>query len=544
MNKSGKILFFNATEGNGIIITSQKEKIKFNVADWDDFEVMPSLGLEVVFRFEDENALSISCRPDDYDESIEKVDTISPEDANLQDEVPDDNVEDEPVSEESEEETQEQESDSKEHTEITQHEEIPFEEEDEIDELKEDDEEKREESVTLSLNINHAVANYFEKIERHIKERVNYKKVEGRLDYLITRRFLWTMFNNLSEVDIHLISPKIRLLSNDLKLTAAIYDDLVRKTKYPALAYEEVFLSCQAEYMKIKTGAEDMIEKLSRLKANEKHVGSILKVKKEEISDKINTEEFDILTDELKSLNGAYVDIVHMMAEIDQRYKSDLEQLKNFEKEYRDDFYELFSKATAKHKDNLVDILSAQAYLLDAKLWQEVKTSKAVKSYFKKSSITGELNTKTYLKYYLDSLDETKAKDEDRKLFELYDYLVSIHLDYVMIVASSAEDALDYDSELKNLPKGYKSKPFVDETKALKWAIKNSVKVLIIEDTLEKMDVVSFFKYYKKYVLITPKVILLGSKPKDSAITISKLLSKSITPKVLANNVKELLEEK
>lgn len=530
MNKSGKILFFNASDGHGIIITPQKEKINFNVEDWDDFEVMPSLGLEVVFYYKDTKAFNITCRPDDYKESLQKPDeayveqetTIAPV---IIDEAIEDVVESAKIEE-------------------------AFELEEDVDELVEEEvqeateEEMREENVTLSLNINHAVANYFKKIEKHIKDRVNYKKVNGRLDYLITRRFLWTMFNNLSEIDIHLITPQIRLLSNDLKLTASIYDDLVKKTKYPALAYEEVFLSCQSEYMKIKDGADEMINKLSRLKTDEKHVGSILKVKKDEISNKIDTEEFNLLTNELKSLNGAYVDIVHMMAEIDQRYKSDLEQLKNFEKEYREDFYELFSKATLKHKDNLADILSAQAYLLDAKLWQEVKTSKAVKSYFKKSSIAGELNTRTYLKYYLDSLDETKAQEDDRKLFELYEYLISIHTDYVIVVASSYEDAMDYESDLKHLPKGYKSKSFVDETKALKWAIKNSVKVLVIEDNLQKMDVTSFFKYYNKYVLITPQVILLGTKPNDTSFPITKLLSKSVTPRVISNNVKELLEEK
>jgi len=561
MKKSGKILFFNPNDGTGIIITAQKGKIPFNVQEWDDFDTMPSLGLEVVFDYEDTQALNISRMPDDFDPSLEEKQ--DKEDESFEESSPDDKSDiDKELKAELEKTTILE-------KEIIPHEE-PFEKEKDIDVLKEqtedykfvkkedepkehkelekddtsDEESEREENVTLSLNINIAVSNYFKRIEEHIKNRINYKKVPGRLDYMITRRFLWTMFNNLSEIDIHLITPKIRALSNDLKLTADMYDDLVRKTKYPSLAYEEVFLSCQNEYMKIKDGAQEMIDKLSRLRTEEKHVGSILKVKKEEVAKDIHTQEFELLTHELKSLNGAYVDIVHMMAELDQRYKSDLEQLHNFEKEYREDFYKLFSKATHEHKENLEDILSAQAFLLDSKLWQEVKTSKAVKSYFKKSSISGELNTRTYLKYYLDSLDETKAVDENRKLFDLYEYLLTVHTDYIIVVASHSEDALDYESDLKHLPKGYKVKSFVDEKKALKWAIKNSVKIVIIEDTLQSMDVTSFLKYYQKYVLITPKVILLGNKPKASSFSITKLLSKSVTPRVISNNVKELLEEK
>ena len=565
MKKSGKILFFNPNDGNGIIITSDKNKVPFHVGEWDDFDTMPSLGLEVVFEYEDTKALSISSKPPHYEETqdiLNQVDSIDdilnqvsieqiPEESPaLQDDpYTQENTladEDKALSQQNDEQTQIDKDETLESDEEIEEEE-PFEKEPDIDHLTEDQEEEkweRKENVTLDLNIHHAVSNYFSVIEKHIKDRIDYKKVSGRLDYIVIRRFLWTMFNNLSEIDIHLITPQIRNLSIDLKLTAKIYDDLFRKTKYPALAYEEVFLSCQNEYMKIKQGAQDMIDKLSRLRTEEKHVGSILKVKKEEVAKDIHTEEFDLLTNELKSLNGAYVDIVHMMAELDERYKSDLKQLQEFEKEYRDDFYELFAKATEKYKEDLADILSAQAYLLDSKLWQEVKKSKAVKSYFKKSSISGELNTRTYLKYFLDSLDQTKALDENKKLFEVYDYLLSIHTDYVVIVSATAGDALDYDAELKQLPKGYKTKAFVDEKRALKWAIHHTVKIIIVEDQLQTMDSTTFLNYYQKYVLITPKIILLGNKPKANTLTITKLLSKGVTPRVILKNVQELLQEK
>ena len=59
MNNSGKILFFNANDGKGIIITSAKEKIGFSVEDWDDFETMPTLGLEVSFVYENSSAYHI-----------------------------------------------------------------------------------------------------------------------------------------------------------------------------------------------------------------------------------------------------------------------------------------------------------------------------------------------------------------------------------------------------------------------------------------------------------------------------------------------------
>ena len=561
MNNNGKILFFNANDGKGIIITAKKEKISFSVEDWDDFEVMPSLGLEVCFKYENSLASEIVSL-ENYVEVDEIVTTqeVAPE-------VPVKEPQEEHREPEKPEEVnssntslEENSSDLDKHEvlnqETTDFEEVPeedskehFETEKEISELSPNidiDEEigERESSVTVTLNLSIAVKNYFDVIKNNIDRREAYRKVDGRLNYLLIRRFLWTTFNNLSEIDLHIITPKIKAQSDDLKAMAKIYDDFMTKIKHPPLAYEEVFLSCQAEYMKIKDGADKTIEKLNHLKGSEKHVGGVLKIKKDELEKEIQSEEFGVLKEELKSLNGAYVDIVHMMAELDERYKHDMELLKEFEKEYREDFYELFNKAAVVYKKNIVDILSAQAFMLDKKLWDKAKGSKALKAHFHKAGIDGEFNTKTYLKYYLDAQDATKLTGENKKLLELYQYLVSLHKDYIMIVASSAQDAMDYEVDIKRVDKSFEVKSFIDEISALKWAMKNSVKVLVLEDRLAKINVESFLKYYKKYILVIPKIIVLGESVKSDDYSVSKLLSKGISPRVLAENVKELLPSK
>ncbi len=561
MNNNGKILFFNANDGKGIIITAKKEKISFSVEDWDDFEVMPSLGLEVCFKYKNSLASEIVSL-ENYVEVDEIVTTqeVAPE-------VPVKEPQEEHREPEKPEEVnssntslEENSSDLDKHEvlnqETTDSEEVPeedskehFETEKEISELSPNidiDEEigERESSVTVTLNLSIAVKNYFDVIKNNIDRREAYRKVDGRLNYLLIRRFLWTTFNNLSEIDLHIITPKIKAQSDDLKAMAKIYDDFMTKIKHPPLAYEEVFLSCQAEYMKIKDGADKTIEKLNHLKGSEKHVGGVLKIKKDELEKEIQSEEFGVLKEELKSLNGAYVDIVHMMAELDERYKHDMELLKEFEKEYREDFYELFNKAAVVYKKNIVDILSAQAFMLDKKLWDKAKGSKALKAHFHKAGIDGEFNTKTYLKYYLDAQDATKLTGENKKLLELYQYLVSLHKDYIMIVASSAQDAMDYEVDIKRVDKSFEVKSFIDEISALKWAMKNSVKVLVLEDRLAKINVESFLKYYKKYILVIPKIIVLGESVKSDDYSVSKLLSKGISPRVLAENVKELLPSK
>lgn len=508
MKQYGKILFFNSSDGNGIIISSSKEKFDFNVSQWNDYEVMPALGLEIEFENVNNDVKDISVLQGNQDL--------------------DQNEKQESLNDPSEKEV------------------LHFQEDEEIEVLTNVEEEygKKEESVTLTLNLKIALDNYFHIISEHLLKRETYVKINGRLNYLLIRRFLWTMFNNLSEIDVHIITPQIRSLSEDLKVMTRLHDDFMKKIKYPYLAYEEVFLSCQNEYMKIKKGAQDMMERLSRLKNSEQHVGSILKVKKDELSQNIQSQEFDLLQDELKSLNGAYVDIVHMMAELDERYKHDIQLLQTFEMQYREDFYEMFNKAAQSYKIKLVDILNAQAYLLDTQLWEKAKSSKAVKSHFQQASIEGEFNTKTYLKYYLESLDSKKTRECDKKLLELYNYLVSINKEHIMIVTSSVEDAIDFEAGLKSLGSSYEVKAFVDEKLALKWAMKHSIKVLILEDYLSRFSAEVFLKYYQKYILVNPKIVLLGNKPSHCPYPLSKLLSKNISPKIVGEYIKDLLEAK
>jgi len=519
MKMNGKTLFFNESDGQGIIITSQRQKMNFDVADWDDYDLMPTTGLEVVFEIVDGDVCHIIAKENEAKYQ---------EDALIHEVIEDDN-------------------DELEEVQITS---IPFEEkqgvyilDDESHEAEELLEKERPESITNTLTLSTAIRNYFNIIQANIKSRYAYKKVDGRLDYIIVRRFIWTAYNNLTEIDIEIATPKIKVLKDDLQKMSIVYDDFMRKTKYPKLAYAEVFLSAQAEYTNIKLGTEKIIEKLNRLRIDEKKLGGIREVKKRALEESINSTHFRVLEDEMKSLNGTYVDVVHMMAELDERYKADLQLLEEFEKEYREDFYKLFAIEEKKYKYDLVDILNAQAYIFDIQLWHKAKRSKGVKAHFKKSSISGELNTKTYLKYYLNTQDTQKASGDTKKLFELYDYLASVHKDYILIVVASAQDAMDYESSIKAIGKEYDVKAFVDEIQAIKWAMKNSVKLLLLEEQLSKVGVEKFLSLYNKNVLSTPKIILIGEKPKSTFVSISHLVSIGSSSRVIAQNVKSLMDE-
>ena len=575
MNMNGKVLFFNESDGNGIIITAKKSKLNFSVMHWNDFDVMPEKGLEVVFDEVGSNAENVvskeSCVPEeDEEEAVEviteketvvEVEEAAVEEESLAEQTPMEQTEEnadealgeifEEVPEKVPEETQEQAEE-----EVLEKEEIPaisgdvsaahFEAENEINalEIEEEVAKERPTSISNTLTIKTAVDNYFNNIKHNIEIRKNYKKVAGRLDYLVIKRFLWTTYNNLVDIDIRIITPKIKMLSDDLKEMGSVYEDFRIKTKNPPLAYDEVFLSAQEEYQKIKEGAANLIERLKHLKASEKQLGGVRGLRKKELEESIKTPQFDALKNELKSLNGAYVDVVHMMAELDEIYKKDMKILTDFEAEYREDFYELFNVESQKNKDNLVDILNAQAFFFDSQQWSAAKDSKLVKSHFQKSNISGELNTKTYLKYYLSTQDEQKASGETKKLFDLYNYLVSVQKDFILVVTASPQDAMEYESAIKKADKSYAVQSFVDEIKAIKWAKKNSVKVMVVEEELQKVRVEKFLNIYSKNILSVPKVLLIGAKPNVNTMSITSLLGRGASAQVVAKCVKSLVETK
>jgi len=565
MTTNGKILFFNENEGKGTIISSDRKKIEFIVNNWDDFDVMPSLGLEVTFSYIDNIAqdilstktylLELNQTTDEpsQDKELQLVklneelnisqNTVDPIDESDDEhhEIYSEEIEHENILNEIEKSKEVNETKTENNLASNEVKSLNETEQNTADEEAEEKEE-RPECITLSLNISSAVSHYFDKINEELDKRSMYKKVNGKINYLLAKRFLLTTYNNLTDLDLHIITPKIKMLNKDLREMSAVFDDFTNKTRYPHLAFKEVFLTCQAEYMKIKTGAEDAIEKLNQLRGNEKVMGADLEVKKEELNKNIDTLEFTALQHELKSLNGAYVDVVHMMAELDEKYRSDLELLNKFEDEYRADFYAIFDTESLFYKKKLLETLDAQAYIFDAQLWLQARKSKAIKSHFKTSSINGGFNTKTYLKYFLDTQDSSKATEETRKLYSLYDHLLTVQKDYILIVVNSVTDAMDYESAIKRLNKSYNVKSFISAKGALSWALTNSIKVLIIEDMMQHVSVEKFLYIYNKHIFLKPNIILLGNKPQKSPYSIGRLLSKGASPKVIADSVKIVID--
>ena len=492
MQENGKILFYNGNEGNGIIITMSRQKFDFNVADWNDFETLPQVGMHVSFDLEGQHPVNITAGAA-ASTAQQKEEQLSPPQ-----QTPSQNV--------------------------------PFE---------------CPNFIRLDMDIDDSIRNYFNAIEESIKQRTGYQSETGRLDFLRIRRFLFTMFNNLSELDMHFITPEITALHNELIEMGKVYDDYKIKNTYPEIAFDKVFLSFQKDYVAVRNDAKSVFSELQRLRSKEDILTRRVAEKEEVLDRTLRTStQFERLDEEFKDLKKYYVDTVHEIASLDEQYKRDMRLMSDFEKQYSEEFFERFAPASKKYRTQILHILDVLAYQFDTQLWRQAQHSKVIRKFFEDSRIEGDYCAKTYLRYYLNTLDPEKISVEQQALFDLYEYLESMDHDAVMILVQDIDDALRMKYLFGQMKLSITAEAFVDENKAIKWAKENRANIIIIEDQLQKMSAMKFLKEYKKRVSFQLKILYLSNeKEPNIKIPVDAVLPKGFSNAQMIDVIDEFLNK-
>jgi len=499
MLETGKILFYNPNEGTGIIITEGKSKYNFAIMDWDDFEAVPKVGLLVAFELLELEAVKVVVR---HEVSTPKEDNSS----------------DKSVASSCE----------------------PKEERPIFSDFA-----SRPLTIALECDVDKSIKEYFQSIEEDIHKRVRYQSSSGRLDFLRIRRFLFTTFNNLSELDPHFITDEIRKVEKDLVEMSQVYDEYKTKTIYPDIAYDRVFLKRQDSYQKIKEESELVFKELQRLHVSEQYLSKTIEEKEEVLKRTLNTStQSERLHEEFKVIKGEYVDTVHMLAVLDNQLQADKKLLHEFEEKYAKEFLSKFSLMSKKYRKQILYILDAQAFLFDSQLWAQAKQSKILQRFFQESHIKGEYCARTYLKYYLNSLDEEKVSEETKELFALYDYLLTLEHDTAAILVHDIDDALRLKYIFSQLDLPILVEAFVDEKKAMRWAFNNHANILIVEDELQNVDGLSFIQTYKKVSLQTKTILLTNTTTtSDTQEVIDKIMPKGFSNSEMSLVIKEFLQK-
>lgn len=378
-------------------------------------------------------------------------------------------------------------------------------------------------TLSLSLSVEESLKRFFKDIDEKIKKHDSYKESNGTLDYLLMRRFLETMFNNMREMDYQFVTQDLLDIYHDLQDMSSVYDTYQSQVAFPALAFEKVFLSQQQEYMQLKDVNDKLKKEIDIMSAEERSLRSQIEHKLSVLAQQQRgSQQYELNAKDVRKLKGQYADIVHKIALKKEQMQKNAERLYDFEDLYKPHFKKLFNAESKKYKEALISILNAQAYVFDYTLWEHAKASDVIKEYFKKAQIVGEFSSLTYMKYYLNSLNAEHHSEEQAQMKELYEYLRQQNVVTILVLQAEVEDALQTKALFSTCTLDVHVEIFVDEAKSIKWAKKHKVSLLILDEQLKNLNAKQYIAAYKSRVSEYVQSLVISShKPEKLGATAS-----------------------
>lgn len=270
------------------------------------------------------------------------------------------------------------------------------------------------------------IKNYFQDMETVIGKQPLAGNMENELDYLLSKRFLMTAYNNLRNFDPSLHDHKkiIEKLKAIEELEKAYYS-AGDKIDLPMIAFEMIFLRAQVEYVEYIEYKQKCVERIAVLKILENTTPSAIKGKEEDLKKIVDTQKKEKVNKEIKSLRGKYVDAIEEKATLTEKLNA-LEDVKEiYTKKYFDSFITELTKLSFEYQKIILKILNGKAYDLNDLIWKKAAHSKLIQEYFHSSGIEGDYSMTTYLHYYMSNLDKSKLGNEHRDLSKLLVYLKS-----------------------------------------------------------------------------------------------------------------------
>ena len=378
---NGTIIFYNLDDGSGMILAQDKQKYKFDIEMWDDFDNMPSIGLKVTLEFKDKVLKSI----------------VRYKDLNI-------------IEDMGEEESGNFSS---------------------IDNFSGDLENGKLNVESYSVKsvpkdfIEVTMTKFFSSLQDTVGKYKGYQlqSDEEELDYMKIKRFLFTAYNNLLEIDISLADGSLTEMYRHIQEIHSIHDIYKKSFMYPKIAFTTIFLK-HTRYKEAKSRLEKNISEMTIIKAN-------LNVMEKEIKQKIkdlgamekDDEEIVPLKQNIKHVKRLYVDAIDRVGTL----REENEMLLPVTNEYFELFFEEFKqKFESSYEENirsLLKILDSMAFLFDRMMWEKASSSVMIDRYFKAAIIDYPYSCLTFLKYYLKSLNKSKLTPENQELFALLAYL-------------------------------------------------------------------------------------------------------------------------
>ena len=291
--------------------------------------------------------------------------------------------------------------------------------------------------IPLNTTITESLNYYFSKIIVDLEEFAFDFKEHERLEFLQIRRFLFTAYRNLLDLDPRFVNNDLIAFYEYLTDLYHLYQTFVKRLRIPQSAYEEIFLSAQPEF----------IWRKERLDLNKGEMVTFQGVVKN-ITYKMDTlkrkmtrggDEAASLESEYKRCNGMYVDALHRIATLRDENLLLTQELQAFEEAHYAEFVTEFTQFTRTRKEQILRLLDGYAYYFDKKMWECAEQSSSIREFFRKANVQEEFSSKTYLKYYLRGIDDLKMSALHKELKTLLSYLESLSQISVVVIDEDRE---------------------------------------------------------------------------------------------------------
>ncbi len=394
----GKVVSYDEKKGKGKILIKNKGVFVFDIENWLDYDNLPSISEEVQFDFEDGKIVDIV--------STQNTKSLFNELNNIGEIVIPTNL-----------------------------------------------------SIKTTVSLNKCIEDFFDKY-KNIAQKYKYLLDEKKsIPFKKVKRFLFTAYNNLVEIDPQINDKHLKEVKTILNDIDYNYDSLTQISKNPIYTnLEKIVLNKQENYVITKK----RFEKNKELSVETTKNANLLEPKIEKLSNSLKnlsqkSPQYKEIEEKLKILKRKYVDLIDFAQTLKEENSKIIDSIKEFENFYKDLFEKFFKKESKIILKILENELNKAAYKFDTLLWENAKKSQTIQHFFNEAKIEGSYSTKTFMKYYLKSLNNNKINDKDKELLEVFEELKSLSKNIVIYDANrnrarefaTYAENLDHDCDVK-----------------------------------------------------------------------------------------------
>ncbi|RAX55731.1 hypothetical protein [Helicobacter sp. 10-6591] len=294
--------------------------------------------------------------------------------------------------------------------------------------------------IPVVKTLEECIEEFFAQENEILEKYKDFVQGRKRLDFLRSRRFILTAYNNLCEMDSRILDSVLKESKNEILQIHREYENYTKKARYSLeYLFEKVFLNRQSAYLK----GQHLVKKTQSLLSNmQAQVNPLARnLEKSELALKSAKTPDEKIDQGVKAMRKRYVDLLQHIADQKDLIVKTTERLKKFQQKHLEEFEETFASMKQIIEDRFLVLLDTKAYDLDFYLWDRAKHSSVVKKFFRDSGIEGGYSSTTFLRYFLRGLDKSKLNAQSKELFSLLRYLEETNSRKVLLIRESSVDS-------------------------------------------------------------------------------------------------------